>query len=184
MVILNLEIDGIATKYEIPTSWNEVTVGQAADIQNISVDNLTIIERVVKILTILVPSISEDDIFLMSPEQFNEVAEQLSFISTEVGGEPAEFVEVEGEKYYLKKDFTKLTMGEIISVDTIMKQTNHDMSKAISKMLCIFLRKKKENGELESFKNSFMEREALFRNVIITDVSNLFSFFLNGEVSL
>ena len=183
MIILNLEIDGEEKSYEIPTSWSEVTVGQAADIQNISVENLTIIEKIVKILTILTPGISEDDIMLMSPEQFNQISEQLTFISNEIQGEPVNFLTIGGEEYFVKKDFTKLTMGEIISVDTIMKQTDNDITRALPKMLCIFLRKKKENGELESFKSSFMQREEMFKGVIITDVAKLFDFFLNGEVS-
>jgi hypothetical protein len=53
----------------------------------------------------------------------------------------------------------------------------------MAKLLCIFLRKKKENGKLESFKNSFMEREELFENVMISDVNNLFLFFLDGKPS-
>jgi hypothetical protein len=183
MIILNLEVDGIEKQYNIPESWSEVTVGQAADIQNMAVENGTNIEKIVKILTILTPGISQDEIFMMSPEQFNQVAEQLTFIKDEIDGDPVDSLVIEGEEYFLKKDFTKLTMGEIISVDTIMKQTNHDITKALPKMLCIFLRKKKENGELESFKSNFMEREELFRSVIITDVAKLFTFFLSGEVS-
>ena len=62
-----------------------------------------------------------------------------------------------------------------------LKQYENNIAPAMAKLLCIFLRKKKENGSLETFKNSFMEREILFEEVIISDVNDLFLFFLDGE---
>jgi len=181
MIELNLEIDGKAKSYNIPAGWDEVTLGQAADMNDLKDDDSTVIVQVVKLLKILAPDINEDDIMMMSPEQFTQVTEALQFVSDEVEGELVEYVEIEGEKYYLKKDFEKLTMGEIISIDSIMKQTSNDITKALPKVMCIFLRKKNDDGELESFRNSFMEREEAFRSIIITDVYKLFAFFLDGE---
>jgi hypothetical protein len=85
------------------------------------------------------------------------------------------------DKYYLKKDFSQLTMGEVISIDTIMAEANGNIYKVMDKLLCIFLRKKKENGNLETFKPEFMERRWGFRDIKISKVFNLFSFFLTGN---
>jgi hypothetical protein len=183
MVNLILNVDGEEKTYNIPSEWNEVTVGQAADLNDLSTFDGTEIEKIVKILTIFCPDIDTDDIFAMTPEQFNQIVEMIGFISNPVDGDLADSIVLDGEEYFLKKDFTKLSMGEIISIDVIMKQTGGDISKALSKMLCIFLRKKKENGELETFKNKFMEREELFRSAKITDVNNLMLFFTVGEPS-
>ena len=54
----------------------------------------------------------------------------------------------------------------------------------MDKLLCIFLRKKKENGNLEAFKSEFMERRWGFRDIKISKVFNVFNFFLNGGSSL
>ena len=92
-----------------------------------------------------------------------------------------DFIELGDDKYYLKKDFSQLTMGEVISIDTILSEANGNIYKVMDKLLCIFLRKKKENGNLEAFKSEFMERRWGFRDIKISKVFNLFSFFLNGN---
>jgi hypothetical protein len=125
--------------------------------------------------------IEEELIYLLTQEQFLEVVEKVKFTNEEIVSELKESILVEGEEYFIKKDFDKLNMGEIISIESLLKQSDGDLSKCMSKLLCVFLRKKKENGNLESFKNSFMEREELFDNVMITDVNNLFVFFSNGR---
>src|SRR5690606_2752505 len=78
-----------------------------------------------------------------------------------------------------KKDFDSLNMGEMISINLVMDENKGDITKALPRMMCILLRKK-VNGELESFRNSFMDRAEMFKDVIITDISNLLAFFLDG----
>lgn len=185
MVEVNLTVDGVSKGFKVPTSWDEVTVGQAIELQELQSFDGTDIEKVVRMLKILAPLIDEEEIMMMSPEQFTQIVEVMKFLSTEVGGPEVlpDSIMVNGEEYFLKKDFDSLNMGEMISINLIMKENDGDITRALPRMMCILLRKK-VNGELESFRNSFMDRAEMFEDVIITDISNLLAFFLDGGNSL
>lgn len=182
MIDIKINIDGEENNFSIPEGWSEVTVDQSARLYSLDRENKNEIELMVEVVNIF-SSIDEEIIYMLTPDQFNTLVESIKFINTEIKSELAESIKIGDEEYFLKKDFQVLTMGEIISIETIMKQYGENLPAAMAKLLCIFLRKKKENGNLESFKNSFMEREELFKNVIITDVNNIFLFFLDGNNS-
>jgi hypothetical protein len=179
-ILINL--DGEDYSFDVPTGWNEVSVKNAARLTAVEKENRTEIEIVADIISIL-SGIDIEIIYMLTSEQFNEIVEVIKFTTEKVDGELVDSVIIDDEEYFLKKDFTQLTMGEIISIETILGQNNNNIAPAMAKLLCIFLRKKKENGHLESFKKSFMERESKFENVIITEVNNLFLFFLDGNNS-
>jgi hypothetical protein len=181
MINLIIDLDGEEKEFLIPTSWNEVSVKKAAKLAEIQVSNKTDIESAADIVSVLA-DIDQETIYMLTADQFNDLVENIKFTLDKIDSpELKDSIFIDGEEYFLKKDFTKLTMGEIISVDTILKQYENNVAPAMAKLLCIFLRKKKENGSLETFKNSFMQRESLFEEVIISDVNNLFLFFLDGE---
>ena len=181
MINLIIDLDGEEKEFLIPTSWNEVSVKKAAKLAEIQVSNKTDIESAADIVSVLA-DIDQETIYMLTADQFNDLVENIKFTLDKIDSpELKDSIFIDGEEYFLKKDFTKLTMGEIISVDTILKQYENNVAPSMAKLLCIFLRKKKENGSLETFKNSFMQRESLFEEVIISDVNNLFLFFLDGE---
>ena len=180
MINIEFNIDGEKQSFDVPTGWDEVSVKKSAALTNISRDGRTEIEIIVDIVSIL-GEIDPDIIYMLTTEQFNQIIDVVKFTTEKIDSELKDSIIIDGEEYFLKKDFTQLTMGEIISIETILKQYENSVAPAMAKLLCIFLRKKKENGNLESFKNSFMERESLFENVLITDVNNLFLFFLDGK---
>lgn len=181
MINLIIDLDGEEKQFSIPTSWNEVTVKKAAKLAEIQLKNKTDIESAADIVSVLA-DIDQETIYMLTAHQFNDLVEHIKFTLEKIDSpELKDSIFIEDEEYFLKKDFTKLTMGEIISIDTILKQYENNIAPAMAKLLCIFLRKKKENGSLETFKNSFMEREILFEEVIISDVNDLFLFFLDGE---
>ena len=181
MINLIIDLDGEKKQFSIPTSWNEVTVKKAAKLAEIQLKNKTDIESAADIVSVLA-DIDQETIYMLTAHQFNDLVEHIKFTLEKIDSpELKDSIFIKDEEYFLKKDFTKLTMGEIISIDTILKQYENNIAPAMAKLLCIFLRKKKENGSLETFKNSFMEREILFEEVIISDVNDLFLFFLDGE---
>jgi hypothetical protein len=181
MITIELNIDGEDKVFTIADKWEEVTVKQSSELFSLNRDRNQL-ELVVTIVSIL-SGMDEDVIYMMSQEQFGELVEVIKFTNEEVKCDLKDFITIDGEDYYLKKDFEKLNLGEIISIETLLQQNGGDLTKSMSKLLCIFLRKKKENGELESFRNEFMEREVIFDNTIITDVNDLFLFFLDGKSS-
>ena len=180
MIKVNLEIEDELMEFNIPEGWNEVSVKQSADLTSINREGKSDIEIIIEIISVL-SKIETDIIYQMNTEDFNKLIEAVSFTVTPIDSVLAESIMINEEEYFLKKDFSQLTMGELISIETIIKQHEGSLAPAMSQLLCIFLRKKKDNGKLESFKNDFMEREKMFNDVIITDVNNIFLFFLDGN---
>jgi hypothetical protein len=183
MINIQLELDGELMDFNMPTSWSEITIETAGKIYSINVEGKTKIESSVEIISILT-GIETDYLYMLTPQQFGEIVEATKFTNEEIKGELVDSIVIGEEEYFLKKDFSQLTMGEVISIETILKQFDNNYMAALPQLLCIFLRKKKENGALESFKNSFMERANIFKNIIITDVNNLLIFFSGGNNTL
>jgi hypothetical protein len=179
MVTLNLEIEDEKMTFKIPSGWDEVSVETFSKIWKIYRENLTDIELTVEIVNILT-GIDEDTLYMMSPDEFGQVTKIIEFTNKDVEGTEVESIIVNGEEYFLKKDFQKLTMGEVISLELLIEQSEGNMASKMAEMLCIFLRKKNENGKLESFKKSFMERAEIFKTVSIADVNDVFLFFSDG----
>ena len=182
MTILNLEIDGDKMRFEIPDCWADVTVETFSKIHKIDRENLTDIEAEVAAVSMMA-GIDEDTLFLMTPEEYNTVGKIVEFVNEDVESSSVDSIMVGEDEYFLKKDFDKLTMGEIVSLNIIMEKTKGNIPEMMPEMLCIFLRKKKANGKLEGFKKSFMERAEMFKDIKITDVNSLFLFFSGGGIS-
>jgi hypothetical protein len=178
MKVLKLMIDDVEKDFTVPTEWADITVNQLQGLSKLNPDNMTSIEYMGKSVSVLI-GVDYDDLMLMDPNDFMNLAEEIKFINTEIKPEPKDSIEIDGETYWLKKDYSKLTMGEVISVETIMNDSNQELSAAMDKMLCIFLRKKDENGKLENFKNEFMDRAEMFGNINVVDVYDLMINFSN-----
>jgi hypothetical protein len=181
MIKVNLEIDDVVKEYTLPESWDEVNIDQFCRIWEFDKQDMTTIEFATRIVSSFT-EISEETLMEMNYTDFEKLCDILEFTKGEFKPDSnIDFVELGDDKYYLKKDFSQLTMGEVISIDTIMAEANGNIYKVMDKLLCIFLRKKKENGNLETFKPEFMERRWGFRDIKISKVFNLFSFFLTGN---
>lgn len=181
MVQLKIEIEEEIKEYFLPESWEEIKVNQFGKIiEAQDTDNLTGIEKAVLALK-AVTDIDEDIIYQLPIETFNKIIETISFTNTPIEAELKESIIVDDEEFFLKKDFDQLLLGEVISIEMIMEKTNGNIFKSIEELLCIFLRKKKDNGKLEPFKTDMMLRATKFKDIPITDIYQLMLFFLNSE---
>jgi hypothetical protein len=180
MVKLNLEIDGENKTYDIPTQWDDVTVDKFIEIVKLDEKkDINDLEKVMELMNILT-TIPKDDVELLPVESFMEIQNNFSFVKTDVDKKMKDSIVIDGEEYFVKNDFNDLTMGESITIETLLKEADNPMY-ILDKMLCLFLRKKKENGKLESFKTTFLtDRIDIFRKAPITEVYNNLIFFSNG----
>jgi hypothetical protein len=168
-------------EFDVPESWEEITVKEFTKIMELAdnKDNLSEIEFFVKVINVLT-GIPEEIIYVTPIDKFNQISQLLNFIDKEIKGELKESIIVDGEEYFLKTQFDDLTMGEVISIEMLVEKYGN-VNKCLDQLLCIFLRKKKENGKLESFKVSHMERAQQFEKVSITDIYQLMVFFSDGR---
>jgi len=180
MIQINVEVDEELQEYQFPTDWSEVTIQQFMNLYSIDTNihqGMFYTFEVIHKLT----GISRDIIEQIDYEDFKELIKNLAFVYEPVTENKKESVIVDGEEYFLYTEFNKYTAGEVISIETILQSAEGDIKKVMSKLLCIFLRKKKENGKLESYKTSFMSREESFKKIKINEINHIFSFFLTGR---
>jgi hypothetical protein len=178
---VNINNNGQELTYKIPEGWGDITIGEYCDyFKAIRVNPPeTLLDINIKIICSFV-HIDEDLIDLLPMDKFEEMVECLTFIKeTKITKHPKESVEINGQTFYYKSN-SDFTVGELRSIDSIMQQTGNNIFEATDKLLCLFLRQKDENGELEKFNKSFMKRSEMFRQLIVEDVMLLIDFFSNG----
>ena len=181
MIKLNLTIDDEAKVFNVPQNWEDVTVGTYEKLAKIDKANENEFQMAIDVLC-AITDMSLDDAYSLPVDRMPEILKHITFTNTEIPLTDKEYIEIDGDEYYLKKDFTQLTNGEVISLELLNKKHDNNIETAMADMLCVFLRKKKENGNLEGFKNSFMDRADLYRDrVSIADVYNMFLFFSSGK---
>jgi len=180
MLEVNVEIDDEVTSFTLPTNWDEVSIQEFAKLFSVPRDNQPVLEQAIDAISLL-GSIDKDIIYQLPYEEFSKLAQAMEFVNTEMIPEDlGEGVDIEGETYFFKKDFSKFTMGEIISIETLLAQSNNNLFLVMDKLLCVFLRKKTNKGNLESFKGDFLDRAPTFAKLPVSKVFNIFNFFLDG----
>lgn len=178
MVEVNIEIDDVTKTYNIPTSWDEVSVRQFTQLYKFKNENSNELLGAVN----LISAISDIDTSLllqMDIDDFKLLTTQVEFVTTEVPKVNVDYLEIGEDKYYLYTDFNKLTTGEVITLETILESSNFDVHKVMSDLLCLFLRKK-DGDKFEKFTTDMLKRKEIFLELPVSQVYHVFGFFLNG----
>jgi hypothetical protein len=187
MKTIDITSNGKLSKYKIPEKWSEIKVGEFMEIVKVETnDLLSDFQKSIDVINI-VSGIPKDIIEDMDFDtEFSELVKTVDFLQTPVVEQEKDSVMIEGEEYFLKKDFDNKTAGEVASFDVIYKKNKSDLYTCLDELLPLFLRKKTDDGELERFKSSMMNRVDMFREKVnISDVLSLFFYFSGGsKVSL
>ena len=179
MIKVNLEIDDEQVSFDLPSSWEEVTIGDFVKLFSFDREGMSVMTMVIKSISVL-GNVDEDKLYMIPINDFERIAKQMDFLNKEMVPTKEDFVEIDGERYYIKFDFQNFTMGEVISIETILNKADNNIFKVMDELLCVFLRKKKENGNLEAFRGDFLERKETFSRAPISKVFEVFNFFLDG----
>jgi hypothetical protein len=177
--------------YNLPQDWNEV--------------NLEKFERIVKHSGILSEYKSKilyaiemfgilldapiDEIKKLDRKSYDILAENCEWATKEVVSSKRREWQFDGETWRSFDELNKLTMGDSISLELMINESNEQ--NLLTNILPILIRKEKKvtRGDkeitiLEDFDaESYEETKQLFRkNMMVSDVIWLKDFFLNGEV--
>ena len=182
MVEVNIEIEGLNKTYNIPTSWNEVSVRQFNQLYRFKNENSNELLGVVNLIS-AISDIDTSILLQMDIDDFKSLTSQVEFVTTEVPKVEVDYLEVNGDKYYLYTDFNKLTTGEVITLETILESSNFDIHKVMTDLLCLFLRKKDSEGRFEKFTTDMLKRKEIFLELPVSQIYHVFGFFLGGRNS-
>lgn len=181
---IELKLDGELRSVFIPENWNQIRLHHYMKLTSINKLEYNIqLEKDIAVIAAFI-GISTEDLEMIDIETYNQISESLQFLLEVPEDQPLkDHIKIGEENYYLKKDFEKLTLGERISIDTILMDGG--VEENFDKMLTLFLKKKNENGELETYRTQHMNRVDLFRaEVNFMDVKNILLFFSTGTTSL
>ena len=182
MIDVNIETeDGLKT-YQFPESWEEITVGQFVKLYQTKNPQNNELMAAVNLIS-AISNIPEQLLLMMDIDDFKTLSKKATFVSQEIPKVDTDYIELEGEKYYLYSQFNKLTTGEVITIETIIESSQYDLYKVMGDLLCLFLRKKDNEDRYEKFTTDFFKRKEMFLQVPIAKIYHIFNFFLPGENS-
>lgn len=159
--------------WNVPTSWNEVTLKQFSEIEKFY-ENKDKDFNVREVLQIFCQK-TEDEVNELPIEFTEKILEHLQFVNTRFDwGESKNWVEIDGERYTIHFE-NQLKTGEYIAADAVIKADPHNYS-GILAILC------RKDGEIydSKFENEILpSRVEMFEKLPITKVMPLVGFFFD-----
>ena len=183
MIEIKVEVDDVIKSYSFPSSWSEVSVEQFSNLYGIDKEKYKGMFYTFELIHQLT-GVDKEIIEYMDYQDFVLLVKELNFVFDPIEDKKSESIIVDGEEYFIYSEFNKYLAGEIISLELLLNSSGGDFVKIMPQLLCIFLRKKKENGKLEKYNTSFMDRIDIFKKIKIDKINHIFSFFLTGRASL
>jgi hypothetical protein len=180
MIEVNINMEGYETTYNVPESWDEVNVRQFMELYANKNPNNNDLLGAVNIISSLA-GIEQEVLLQMDIDDFKELSTKLTFITKDIPKVDVEYLELNGDKYYLYTEFNKLTTGEVITIETLLESADGDVNKVMADLLCLFLRKKDGEGKYEKFSTEMLRRKEMFLEVPIAQIYHIFIFFSLGK---
>ena len=171
MRIVKLKIDDKVTEFKLPTSWDEVSLGQYSKLMlSIEKDGSTEIELMIKSLEALV-GIDGGILSKVPIKQLREAYNQLGeLISTTPNNELSRVIEIDGIEYGFIPDWDDFTLAEFVDLDNYLQDSWNNMQKIFA-LLYRPIKSREDNKyiiDTYSLKN-IKERRELFNNRLSID---------------
>jgi len=111
---------------EIPTSWNDITIGHYIQLRPILSTEMNDVSKVINILCVLTGK-KREEIKELSVEQYHKLVKKMSFLNTELPKELKKKRFLVGGKWYeFKYEANKLLFGEYVNLMEILQKANNN----------------------------------------------------------
>ncbi len=178
-------------EFNIVNSYEELTLGQYIDIINVSESKVSnSIDNDIKIISALSNNKEELNSILwdFNTEEFDELKEEFKWVEDNADVlnefkslEPKESLEIEGKKYGIISNYNKMSMGEIVSFESLMKSASSDFHR-LEIAFGILIRPLDSNNNVVSFTEEiFLDVIRNKYNIKMSEVYSTLSFFLSGD---
>lgn len=161
-------------EWKVPTSWDEITLGQFEEIQKFyegEEERQTDIREIVHILC----NKTVDEVNELPAEFLSIILDKLSFMKEQPEiSNPTNKIEIDGVDFEANV-MEKMKTGEYVATEMILKNDKNDLA-GILAVLC-----RKEGEPYDSkFENEVLpERKKMFLNLPVTKVMPVCAFFLD-----
>lgn len=187
--MITLELDG--NEYKIANAYDELSLGQYIDIVKLgeSKDKFKYNESDIKIIATLSdkPKELEKALWTLNIDEFNELTPHFEWVGdTKVIDElkqltPLDKIIVNGKPYGIISNHNKMTMGEMVSLETLMAEEHSDLHR-LHIAFGILIRPIDDKGNLVEFTQEAFDEVIDNRyNILMKDVYAAIAFFLSGE---
>ncbi len=162
-----------SVSYQVPTSWDDVTVGDQIRISKIAQENTGLtsqLQLIAGYANIPVSVIKKTHI-----SKLPTLVKHLEFIQEPLEDEPIENFKFKGDTYYLMPTLIEGEFQDFISLESAIKNNEESNYKALPMMIAILAKKEGEN--LDSY--DLEERAEMFKDLPIQTANRISSFFLS-----
>jgi len=183
--MITIELEG--KEYKMPESWDEVNVGLFEEITKMATllpEYKSEVQYTIDMFSVLTGA-PIDSLSRMTRKGFEDLAKATEWVNEEVKSSEKEIWEFDGVEYMPVKNLDSLTMGDSVSLELMIKESNE--ATILANILPILVRRvKKLKGDGDDIKkipgdfdaDSYNEVKELFkRKMMVTDVIKLKSFF-------
>lgn len=127
------------TTLTIPTSWNDITIGQFQEYNEVVGDSTEVKDKVHAALRILC-GMTEEQVEGLTAKDMMRVMQLLSFLESEPAGdeELIQRMRIEGVDIGFIPNWTKLTLGEYVDLESYC--VGHDMVSNLHKAMAVMYR--------------------------------------------
>jgi len=162
----------------IPTKWSDVTLKEFIELSALDIDSFdSHIDYYVKMLGIFGNDNISDILEFVKLSDITDIVNQMSFMNTPPKEIDKKEVTIDGEVFKLIENMNEITVGEYVSIETLIEQGNLNSVSSIPAILSVILKPVNE-----VFNSSIVnERMELFKNKLsIEDVLGMSVFFSTG----
>lgn len=160
-------------KWSLPTRWDEVTLGQFADLERLYKGEASKGVDAVDLIAIM-SSRTKDEVMALPVDFMETMSIHLVFLETQPEIEkPINSIEIDGDTYIINVK-EKLKFGEYVDFDQLIKSDPCDYPS----MLAILCRKEGEAYDSDFIANEFQKRVDMFAKQPVTKILPLIAFFL------
>ena len=163
----------------IPTSWNDVTLREFIDLTSLDISAYkSPVEYYIKMLSIFGNDNLEELFNYVKTTDLDNIIGQMSFMNDEPRKLDNKSVESNGEMFFFCGNLNELTVGEYISIESLIEKDSLTSVDSIPVVLSVLLRPKNEVFDSANCE----KRIELFKDYLsIEDVFGMGIFFSNGE---
>lgn len=174
--------------FTLPLNWEEVTFKKFIDIIQVQQDTLNSeLDVYVKILTSLSGEKEFDKALRsMDFEDFSQLKTYFSWITEDLDSDKYKSKEevflIDGEKWKLKNDLHTLNVGEMVSLEMMVRDNKLDLT-PYEIAFGVLFRRVDENGNELPFKAEDMVKIIMDYSdkIFVTDIIGKLAFFFDGE---
>ena len=160
----------------IPTSWQDVTLGEFIALSKLDIDSYkTPIEYYIHMLRVFGNENIEDIFEYIKAVDINNIVGQMSFLNTPPKQLDNKSIKIGNETFHLIKSLNDITVGEYVSIESLIEQGKLDSVEAIPTILSVILRPLDEDFDSDKCTERIkLFKQSRIRYIVTNNEKHLF----------